>query len=1044
MSEIKPLIAVDTKILAPARKKHVSVTEETQPQDEFKRSQRASTSAIAVEKASAPPTKAPVKVADLPAVPKTLSIEEPPPVVDSEPIQRVGPLGPGFPAASNSNGTMAARLHNFLAHKLSKPYDWAVTKVLDRVSDATRKGIGVDVKSLLDVERTLFQGLAPSTEGYLGGSAPLFQSLANGQAAYVSLGVDHQNESDHLMRMFAGLPLSTIQELGGPTNDLSKVRELLLERAKTGQFPVYVDMDGKFGLPTPSESIATESIASIARRENSLGDTFPDPRQYYKWLLTRVESAYRRLDPWLFGINPTTHSNVEVIKTSLTPPWLENRNADPLGFAPEPKKTEAAYKALMRVAGDGQPPTWETFTNIADTAVALDRDLLSGVQTYWIKLFREIGPEQRESLMTPAARAWVSLNTAPPGTPEFSQVSPDNAPYLEMVEKKTGNKVEERYDRSMALSQAVDHLLDGLGIEERRKMLSSVMTEVRSKEDLLVAREERLRKELGSAYNGLDVKAILSGEKDLSDPEVKTALDQLRAAAQPKTTAAAGYCEMTTQHAEIIRHRDLMDWVAGRYSKYGDIGFKHLTDHFKTDSFSKDPLILGEFFIPPAKGTQVTPLSSTPSKEDILGRPVPGKEPVKMSIALEGGGGKGFAYVEALKQVRDALNNADGQVAVDEFVGNSAGALTAGLLAGGYNPDEMGEVLKKLDFKSFYSDFLWLEGGVDPKVRGIDRTGIFSTQKMYNTLSDLLKAKTGVEGRPVLFRDLPYKLKVTSTMLNSDLPDELKARLNVSKDGQTVFSFENTPNMDVAAAMCASAAVPGFFNAPQLQVCQDVNRQGEPVLQRMQMVDGGAVNNFPVAEAGSKDEKSFLVNMPTYFRAPSATPGGPPIELSMLNFDSSELAAIDEYNREQYKAFKPALGSSIQKIAAQGYDRAVLGLNLSTIEDVPAPILQGQNRQETEKILSIADQTGLPHLDAQVGADRLAAGLNAKKHGYVEQLLLNTLLDKDDTFKPGLFTKPAYHPQKHEAQGLSDLIAAMVAVQMTAPSYLQERLFEKA
>ncbi|MBT9584116.1 patatin-like phospholipase family protein [bacterium] len=985
-----------------------------------------------------PAQPAPAAVPFQPPVSLFQSELPPPPPPQGGPLLRGGDLGAGFPSAAPSGSpSLAERLHGFVAKDPTGAYDWTVDKVLKRVSDVTQKSIGVDVSGLLSVERTLFTTLAGGIENYTGGTPPLFMALADGQAAYVNLGPKRQDEADHLMRMFAGLPLEVIEGLNSSDNDLAAVRSFLLEKAKAKEFPVYVDTDGKCGVPTATESIATESIASIARRENSLGSSFPDPRLYYKWLVTRVDSNYRRLDPWMFGVNQKLHDKISDIKGHLTPPWLKEDNlADPFGATPPSKEVQKAYRGMMEICGNGQPPTWSTLTDIADATVGLDRDLLSGIQTFWIKMLSEVSPEQRQSLMAPVSRAWVNLNVLGPQDPQFDGVSPSNAPYIELLDRHTAKVVKERYDRSLAMGQAVDHMISGLGIAERRQFLETLMTDIRAHQPELEARELRLRERLGDQYRGLDVASILNGTDDIHSPGVKQALGELVTASQPELPEHL----MTPEYAEIVRHRDMMDWVATRYSRYGDVAFDQVLNSTRGEDFSENPLILGEYYEAKDNLTSITPLPQGPGREDVLGQPIPGREPIKASLVLEGGGGKGLAYVEVIRQLREGLGQGQGQVAIDEFVGNSAGAMTAGLLAAGYGGDELSEVLKQLDFKKFYSDYLWLSGGVDPKVRGINRTGLFSMQKMYNTLSELINKKVGVEGRPVLFRDLPFKLRVTSTLLNADIPPEVRAKLNAQPDGQVVFSQETTPNMDVAAALCCSAAVPGFFNSPQLQVCSDGEQR---TLHRMQMADGGVVNNFPIGEV-SKEERSFLVTLPTYAEAPNPD-GGPPISLSMLNFDSANVGKIDEYNRQRYAEIKPHLMDTIQAAGQKGYGRAVIGLNITTMGTQTAPILQGENRQATEELLQASQKLGLPTMNAEAGAEVIKGNLQAKPHGFMEQRLLNLLLDKNDHFSPkGIFGgDPEYRPGINEAAGVSELLAQVMGASMVAPTQIHHRLFEK-
>lgn len=982
------------------------------------------------------------------------------PTAPPEPAQSslafpAGTLGPGFPTAPARATSLADKIHDWVAaNDRLGLYNKGVGALLDRVSETTTRGIGIDIQGLLEVERTLYRSLANGSEGYKGNGqpAPLFAALANGQASYVSLGRDRQSDAEHMMLLFNGMTAENLKALDIKDPELAKIRDLLVEKAARKEFPVVVDTDQSVDSITPTESIATGCLTSIAKRENSLGSDFPDPKQYYKWLLTRVHSNYAKLDPWLFAADKPLHEKVVDIKESLTPPWLAplrqgwfgkkpSEHHDPFGAQPPSRQVQKAYLGFMDVCGNGQPPTWETLTSIADVTVNLDRDLLSGVQTYWIKLLSEVGPEQRKSMMGPVARAWANLNTLGPEREEFASVSPPTSPKIELVDRHTGKERVEQYDRALALSQAVDHMINGLGIKQRQEFLDILMGEIRQKQPELQAREARLRAQLGPEYRGLDIDALLNGKANIRTPGVREALDQLIAASKPELSTH----EITPLHAEITRHRDMLDWVATRYTRYGDSAFEWVGKGQKAKElqaeFAERPFIVSEYYTsngrPPGG---VTPLPPGPGGGEVLGQAIEGKEPLKMSIVLEGGGGKGFAYVDVLRQVNEALEAGQGQINIDEFVGNSAGALTAGLLAAGYKGDDLGNVLKELDFKTFYSDYLWLSGGVDPKARGINRNGLFSTQKMYQTLSELLKKKVPVEGRPVLFRDLPFKLRVTSTMLNGDIPQELRDQLKLAPDGQIVFSDTTTPNMDVAAALCASAAIPGFFNSPQLQVCS--GHDGEKaMLSRMQVVDGGVVNNFPVSEA-SQDAKSFLVMLPASYEAPNPN-GGKPIALTTLNFDSADVPKIDAYNREKFKAFLPALKGTLQSIGDKGYGRAVLGLNLSDLQAQTTPVVQGGTRKETVELLATSQQQGMPVLDAQSGAEKVRNNLQHKPKGLIERLLINELLDQEDVFDPApLSGKPKFRPTTDEADGIAEVLAGVAAASFSAPGQLKDRLFE--
>ena len=83
-------------------------------------------------------------------------------------------------------------------------------------------------------------------------------------------------------------------------------------------------------------------------------------------------------------------------------------------------------------------------------------------------------------------------------------------------------------DFVLKLSEVVDHSLAGLGIVERKKLLSTISNEVVARKDAIEEREQRLRGILGNAYSGLDVDGILSGRVDARDPAVTKGINTLR------------------------------------------------------------------------------------------------------------------------------------------------------------------------------------------------------------------------------------------------------------------------------------------------------------------------------------------------------------------------------------------------------------------------------------------------------------------------------------------------------------------------------------
>jgi NTE family protein len=165
---------------------------------------------------------------------------------------------------------------------------------------------------------------------------------------------------------------------------------------------------------------------------------------------------------------------------------------------------------------------------------------------------------------------------------------------------------------------------------------------------------------------------------------------------------------------------------------------------------------------------------------------------IKMNItlALSGGGVKGFAHVGALRVLeRDGFQ-------IRALAGTSAGGLIGALYAAGYSPDEMEERLIDIDQGSLFS-----------RMHG-DGPSLFGFGGVTTILKELLGEHS--------FEDSRIPLAVTATDLTTGLPV-------VIKQGRLVN------------AVLATSAVPGVFPAREV---------GNHLL-----VDGGILNPVPVAEA---------------------------------------------------------------------------------------------------------------------------------------------------------------------------------------------------
>ncbi len=163
---------------------------------------------------------------------------------------------------------------------------------------------------------------------------------------------------------------------------------------------------------------------------------------------------------------------------------------------------------------------------------------------------------------------------------------------------------------------------------------------------------------------------------------------------------------------------------------------------------------------------------------------------MNITLALSGGGVKGFAHIGALRILeREGFQ-------IRALAGTSAGGLIGALYAVGYSPDEMEERLRSID-----------QGSLFARMHG-DGPALFGFSGVTAILRELLGEHS--------FQDLRIPLAVTATDLTAGLP-------TVIKQGRLVD------------AVLATSAVPGVFPAREV---------GDHLL-----VDGGILNPVPVAEA---------------------------------------------------------------------------------------------------------------------------------------------------------------------------------------------------
>jgi NTE family protein len=200
------------------------------------------------------------------------------------------------------------------------------------------------------------------------------------------------------------------------------------------------------------------------------------------------------------------------------------------------------------------------------------------------------------------------------------------------------------------------------------------------------------------------------------------------------------------------------------------------------------------------------------SKGDTLNRP-------KVALVLSGGGAKGFVHIGVLKVLEEE------GIPIDIIVGTSIGSLVGGIYSIGYTADDLEALCKKQNWQELFLDDLprFYLSRAD---RVIQQRYLFA---LYVNDKKKISLPQGViKGQNVLNLLCGLAASVPYNMDFSKLPISYAC---VAAD------LENGKEVDIRSgflptAMFASMAVPGVF--------QYLERDGRV------LIDGGAVNNFPV------------------------------------------------------------------------------------------------------------------------------------------------------------------------------------------------------
>ena len=201
------------------------------------------------------------------------------------------------------------------------------------------------------------------------------------------------------------------------------------------------------------------------------------------------------------------------------------------------------------------------------------------------------------------------------------------------------------------------------------------------------------------------------------------------------------------------------------------------------------------------------------------------------NLVMEGGGIKGIAYGGALAALEEKgiLKN------IIRVAGTSAGAIQASLLAIGYTPDEITDIIANTPIEAFNDDGFIAKG----TKRLFSEYGWYRGDSFLSTLESLIAKRTG--NAHLTFADLHELAK------SYPFRDLYVVGANLSSQKTVVFSYESYPNMRIADAVRVSMSIPLYYRAlwvnPEGVVIQSPTAEDKCQL----FVDGGILMNYPIS-----------------------------------------------------------------------------------------------------------------------------------------------------------------------------------------------------
>ena len=160
---------------------------------------------------------------------------------------------------------------------------------------------------------------------------------------------------------------------------------------------------------------------------------------------------------------------------------------------------------------------------------------------------------------------------------------------------------------------------------------------------------------------------------------------------------------------------------------------------------------------------------------------------------------------------------------IKRVAGTSAGAITAVLLAVGYDHKEVSDIVADTNFNDFADDSL---GIVRDAERFISDFGWHKGDFFRKWIGNLIRRKTGK--KDLTFKELKELKELDNTL------DLYLVATNLSDQVSEIFSYEHTPDIEIRDATRMSMSIPLYFRCVRYGTDRDI------------MIDGGVAWNYPL------------------------------------------------------------------------------------------------------------------------------------------------------------------------------------------------------